>query len=618
MRTNSIIIIVFLLTWMNLNLRGQSGAEVIDYQTRISVDRNYIVTDKKLIIQINNQASDWIADISIPFQDGDILDILDATITDHGGKVVRTLKKSDIKVVSDISAGTFYEDRYCKQFSLFWKEYPYTIEYSYRIKSSKYIFVARWYPYYYTSLPVHKASLTVELPQWYKGRLDQQGNLDFKADTINKILVYTWESKDLPLLREEYFAKPFYEVIPHVLVVPDEFNYIEKGELVSWQAFGNWVERLNSGLDILTPEEGRKVDALIEGIYDSEEKIRILYHYLQDHTHYVNISIEVGSMKPYPASYVCTNKYGDCKALTIYMKALLRRAGIQSFYALINAGSNAMQVYRSIPGSWFNHVILCVPIEKDTIWLENTSAYTPTGYLGSFTQGRFALLVNGNESRLVKTPALSHKEVNEISKYELTLDQSGSGTSRVTKQLKGKSFDNFSAYKVTLSDRDLHDKINELLPLNDFELTDWTFDEQNRDESWIGLICNGKVRNQIRQLGKTLVLTPVYDELPQLERPDKRVNPVRINYPLAWTDTLCYSISFTGLFNTVLPRDARIESKYGYYRFTSSDINGKIQIVREISINRGEYSLEEYKAFYDFYSALKDSLEKTHVIFKSE
>jgi hypothetical protein len=466
-------------------------------------------------------------------------------------------------------------------------------------------------------VPVHKASLTVELPQSFKGRLHQQGKLDFNADTVNKTLVYTWIAKDLPLLKSEYLSKPFYEAVPHVFVVPDEFNYIEKGELVTWQTFGNWVDRLNFGLDFLTLEEGKKVDALLSGISDPREKIGILYHYLQDHTRYVNISIEVGGMKPYPASYVCINKYGDCKALTIYMKALLRHAGIQSFYALVNAGSNAVQVDKSIPGSWFNHVILCVPLEKDTIWLENTSPYTPYGYLGSFTQGRFALLVNGNESSLVKTPALGYEEVNEISKYELTLDQSGSGTSQITKQLRGDSFDDFAAYKKTLSDHDLHDKINEIMPLKNFELVEWNFDEHDRDEAWIGLICNGKVRNQIRQLGKTLVLTPVHDELPEMERPEKRVNPVRINYPLVWTDTISYSISFTGRFTTVLPRDVRIESKYGYYVFTATENNGKIQIVREISINRGEFSLEEYKAFYDFYSALKDALEKTYIKFNS-
>jgi len=617
MRTNSIILIVFLLTWLNLNLRGQPGAEIIDYQTRISVDRNEIVIDRKLIIQINNQASDWIADISIPFRDADNLEIIDGTITDNDGNVVRTLKKSDIKEVSNISAGTFYEDRYSKQFSLYWKEYPYTIEYSYRIKSRSYIYIARWYPYLYASVPVNKASLTVELPQGFRGRLHQRGKLDFKTDTIDKTLVYSWKAADLRLLKEEYLSIPFYEVIPQVLVVPDEFGYIEKGELVTWKTFGSWVDKLNFGLDFLTLEEGKKVDALLSGISDQREKIGILYHYLQDHTHYVNISIEVGGMKPYPASYVCINKYGDCKALTIYMKALLRHAGIQSFYALVNAGSNAVHVDKSIPGSWFNHVILCVPLEKDTIWLENTSPYTPYGYLGSFTQGRFALLVNGNESSLVKTPALSHEEVNEISKYELTLDQSGSGTSQITKQLRGDNFDDFAAYKKTLSDHDLHDKIIEILPLKNFELVEWNFDEHDRDESWIGLTCNGKVRNQIRQLGKTLVLTPLHDELPEMERPEKRVNPVRINYPLGWTDTICYSISFTGRFTTVLPRDVRIESKYGYYEFTATENNGKIQIVREISINRGEYDLEEYKVFYDFYSALKDSLEKTYIKFNS-
>ena len=55
-------------------------------------------------------------------------------------------------------------------------------------------------------------------------------------------------------------------------------------------------------------------------------------------------------------------------------------------------------------------MILFVPLEKDTVWLECTSQTIPAGYLSAFTANRYALAVEENGGKLVRTPKYGLKE----------------------------------------------------------------------------------------------------------------------------------------------------------------------------------------------------------------
>ena len=70
------------------------------------------------------------------------------------------------------------------------------------------------------------------------------------------------------------------------------------------------------------------------------------------------------------------------------MVAMLKEAGIKGYYTIIMAGKNAPEVIPDFPNDQFNHIIVAVPNNRDTLWLECTSQTNPFGYLGHFTGDR--------------------------------------------------------------------------------------------------------------------------------------------------------------------------------------------------------------------------------------
>jgi len=140
---------------------------------------------------------------------------------------------------------------------------------------------------------------------------------------------------------------------------------------------------------------------------------------------YVSLQFGIGGYKPFTVKYVDEKKYGDCKALSNYMRYLLDVADIKSYPVLINAGYNAEPLDPTFPKTSFNHVILCVPDKADTVWLESTSNDNKAGFLGSFTEDRLGLLLTENGGSIIKTPASRYKN-NLLSSYsEIFLDEKG-------------------------------------------------------------------------------------------------------------------------------------------------------------------------------------------------
>jgi hypothetical protein len=615
LRFNFILLTACLLLFRTL-FAEIPDCEIINYETTCRISNKKLLIERSLNIQINNRSGEYLTNISIPYDNKSKINDLKAWILDGNGQIIRKLNKNEITDVSAISGTSLYQDDYIKKFVLKHNEYPYIINFQYSISSDEFIHIINWFPVYNIKVPVQKAVLDVYVPDDYLINIYSKNIKSSVSDTVDGILHYKWEASYTDLIPDEIYSPPYESLIPCVHIVPVYFYYGTDGSYKDWKSYGNWQNNLNSGLNYLPESEKEKVKNLTGTLTDKKEIIKTLYHYMQDNTRYINVSIDIGGLKPYPASYVAKNKYGDCKALTNYMKSLLEIVGIKSYYTKIYAGDNPLNINKEFPSQQFNHVILTVPLQSDTIWLECTDYNNPFGYLGPFTQNRDALLIDQDNSCFIKTPALTLNDVCQMKKLDFrygTIDVSQCVMNLV---LRGEAFEYLSEFTTDLTEQEQSEMIHYVIPFRNYELVSWEIIKRGRDVPELLFKANVLLHDYAKKYSDMIISELYPSEIPLFESPEIRELPVCINYPICHTDTLTYS--FPAGY-TVTPADPlEFNSKYGSYSLTQELNNNCLSIFRTLNIYSGEYPLDEYTNLYSFFQTIINAERKMPIVLKNK
>src|SRR5690606_28183223 len=133
-RKNILFCTLLSLTFPILSMGQNSDNIILDYSTSCVIENGKNVVEVSFLIQVNNQAGNWITDIEIPFQKENKVKSLEGEIRDGAGNIIRKLKKSEITETSHISNISLYDDNYVKKFNLKHSQYPYQIYYKYQIE----------------------------------------------------------------------------------------------------------------------------------------------------------------------------------------------------------------------------------------------------------------------------------------------------------------------------------------------------------------------------------------------------------------------------------------------------------------------------------------------------
>ncbi|MEO6231408.1 MAG: DUF3857 domain-containing protein [Ferruginibacter sp.] len=385
-----------------------------------------------------------------------------------------------------------------------------------------------------------------------------------------KVKTYTWVSKNLPALEYEAGSVSRSSRYPHVILSPNKFeldNYA--GDMSSWESFGKWYGDLSKKTSNLTDDRKEFFKSMVKDAGSDLEKIKLVYNYLQTNCRYVSIQLGIGGFKPFEADFVDKKKYGDCKALSNYTQACLGAVGIKSYQALINASYNQEPVDPTFPHNGFNHVIVCVPLKKDTVWLECTSNSTEPGELGNFTENRNALLITENGGKLVPTPKSKASENILTTHTSIDLAEDGSGIARISMFSNGEFRQDFIHYisnkKKDDQKRFLVRYIGYMQP-DDFEII---YDQADKKAATKMAMSISKVPEFTA--GKKMFLNPrIYkiwnEDLPKTEN---RTQDYYFENPYIKTDTTIYKLP-EGYGIESLPKAKHLTFEYG--NFTSSYI----------------------------------------------
>lgn len=494
---------------------------------------------------------------------------VDMNLYDENGKYLRHLKRKDLEKFNDNGEGTLVSDNKVLVGGFTTDKYPVTVEVEYNVDYDGFLeysdFLSQ-YPERY----IMESRLSITTPLNNKPRYkNYRCNLQPLIKENGNEVTYTWSVKNVPPMEmEDGTASRNY---PRVMISPTLFemdNFL--GDMSSWQSFGQWQINLNAQLTKLSPERVAFFRNMVKDARSDEDKVRILYKYLQDNFRYVSIQLGIGGWKPFPADFVDKKKYGDCKALSNYMQAMLNAVNIKSHYAIINAGYDEMPVDKDFPQSSFNHVILCVPQAKDTIWLECTSRTQPFNVLGNFTENRYAFIITDKGGQLVRTPA-SKAEQNTVSfRSVIQYNANGSGTASIdivptgefSSELNSVLFESEEARKKSYLINKTGFKQPDELKINKTG--------QGTSGEKIHLDLNYAKLYEFNTGAKYFMNTRLYKVWnTPLPKAEKRETDYYLEFPLIHTDTSQFILP-EGFIIESLPKSAQLSSKIGSYESSFS------------------------------------------------
>ncbi len=580
------------------------------------------VLRKKYAITVLNENGDKHAFFSENYDKFREIRNIEGALYDGNGKELKRLKNKQVVDLTGGGDNNLIDDNRNKVHNFFHRVYPYTVEYEVEIKYEGTLFFPLWLPREDENFSVESSNISIVYPESNPVRFrafNYPGN-PVSVDKEKGRKEITWSARDLPAIEDEYASPHWFQINTVVLFGPTAFEMEKyKGDMSSWKAFGDFVYALKKGKDQLPEKVKAAVHQMTDNAASPFEKISRLYEYMQKNTRYISVQLGIGGWQPFDATYVATKSYGDCKALTNYMYSLLKEAGINSCYTLVKAGRRASEVIADFPSQQFNHVILCVPLVKDTVWLECTSQTLPAGYLGDFTCDRYALIVQENGSALVRTPKYGIKENLQTRQIIAVLEADATLNIKSSTIYGGIQQDRYHDLINSLSKDKLKEVLHEDLDFATYDIRSFDYKEKKSIEPEIEETLDIVVSNYATITGKRLFILPnvMTRHHRKLSADSARKYDIDLSFEYKDVDTVEITIP-DGYSAESMPQDVLFSNKFGRYQSSVKLSGNKLVYIRSMEHFAGRHPAADYADLVKFYEVIYKADRSKVVLVKKE
>ncbi|NJB85126.1 hypothetical protein GGR26_000871 [Lewinella marina] len=612
---------VLLIVWAGTQVRGQAempAALALPDSLRenansvvLSYDLDYHVTslrtatirERRTITLLNGKHDR--ENVVAAYYDGESkITTFDVLATDlFGGEIFRA-RKSDITDERITAEGSFVDDRWVRYTKVPCTKYPCTITTEVERKVTD--FAAMAFPHWN---PVHRdqslvtatftARVPAEIPLLYTGYLVPEPQTTGEGQDR----VYRWKLQNIPAQPSEALSPQPTETLPFVRVSLGDFEIDGyRGSFGDWERFGSFIGTIMAGRDELPARLSAEVHAEVEGATSDREKIDRLYRFMQDRCRYVSVQLGIGGWQPFSAAYVEENRYGDCKALSNYMGAMLKEVGIASYPVLIHSSEVPYYAIREdFATSAFNHMVLYVPSED--MYLECTSKHAPTGYLSESTLDRGVLWITPEGGVMARTPALVPAEhghlrsVTQVLKEDNNVDFVLNATYFGAEQ---ELFRGLAAYFGSPQDRLDWLHKNSFLP--DVSGSDFQYTVAGEAPE-VSMSYTTRLNNRLRKMGsrRFLMLNPQpYNWIPEVQ--EERSLPVDFRTTRFLVDTVRVNYEENLEIESGLIREPLVfEHQVGKYRAEMRRTEEGLLWIRTLLLRPVRLPAEDYGSFRQFF-----------------
>jgi hypothetical protein len=602
----------------------RNNADVVkreeEYILTIKSPAKYTLYEKH-VYSILNSTADAYAHYVSRYDQFSRINMVSGTLFNSWGKEIMHSRKSDWKDYSAYDGISLLSDSRYKKNEFYSSEYPYTAAYEEEVENNGTLGFPRWMPQSRPGMSVQLSRFTIMAPADYKLRYR---SFNFSGEPVvtqkGGTKTYTWEIRNIPAKKYERSAPSFTEIAAAVIFAPSQFEVQGyKGDMSTWEEYGKFMYQLIRGRDVLPGEIKKKVHELTDRLTSEKEKIEVLYHFLQQNTRYISIQLGIGGWQPFEASYVAEKRYGDCKALSNYMIALLKEAGITGKYIEIYSGNNPPPFIEDFPFSQANHVIACVPMAKDTVWLECTNQTASPGYLGNFTGNRKAILIDENGGRIVQTPVYTVADNLQVRTVHAVADEEGNVTASINSIYTGlqQELPHSLMYDASKEQREKY--LNQMFNLPTYQVIRNEYKEHKAAIPSVNESLEIQLNNYAAITGKRFFITPnIFAGATEKPVPDtSRVYDYVIKEAYRDIDSVEIKIP-AGYKAETMPKNVSLQTQFGTYSCSVQLEGDKILYHRLMEQNSGRFEASEYDQLVKFYEQVYKADRLKVVLVKPE
>lgn len=599
----------------SLRQSANSVVRLFTQQTTVTSPTSYTVTYHKVVTILNRNGSidgGWTC-CSDNFRQ---LTSFSGVIYDANGKQLEKLKKSNLGTTS-VSEHLATDDVYNYYTPSSAMSYPYTVEYEWQVKGNNgYVDFPVFCPIR-NRQSLQSAEYTLTIPA-DMSIVSHCSTGNWNSYSNDKHTEYKWSLPSMRCFITDYYDEEPFNILPMVMSGPKSFSFAKTtGDMNTWESFGKWFYTLYKGRDILPEDIATKVNSIIADCHTTREKIEALYSFIAENTRYVSIQLGIGGWQPMNATEVSKTGFGDCKALTNYMRALLKVAGVESYPLLVS--TTYSRLIPNFPNMHqINHVLLAVPMEKDDILLvECTNPQLPLGYIPESIAGHDALLIKESGGVMTEIKDYTPAQNNESVNADMSVHSNGQVDVHFAWNHTGCCYGDIMSLK-TLDNNKCKDRIRKWMSFNDVTINEVKYKEKKAGMSsnmvfdCQGLAKNGKVEDD----RIFLTCNPFRKYQPVILHNDRK-RPIVIDFSRSWTDTI--SIKLTeDLSVEAIPEEEHYESAFGDCNLTIKQEANNILVTMSVLFRKGRFSIEHRKKFEDFQQKISRITNKQIVLVRKK